>query len=322
MMQKKLEPKNIKYNRLEKIAITDAHSHLGRDAFWFNEGKIDEYIKNAKATGVVDCFLMSVPCPVISNNNGKKILSLHKLEGKEFKHYVVEESNGKKNFIPNLTGINPYKVANDYIYGITKNNSDIINFNYVPLIHPYYYSEEDIFEHIKRGAKMLKIHGIACGVIPKLIDDNFFKIIEYYGIPLLIHTDFSNEENLLSYNSAKEWLNVLMKYNIKVYFAHAARLDFDAISIINGDNRYIVGIGPDKLLSKNGQNNIDCKNFIDYCFNTFDNNKIVFDIDYPWNVKDIDNYELDWNSSKRIISQLSNNEQQKVLRKNIKKFIN
>lgn len=298
----------------------DSHSHFGKDCFWSIEGNVDKYIKNAKENKIAEVYAMSVPCPVIMHNNSKKILSIYELEGKEFKHYSVEERDGNKICSSNLLGINPYKLANDYIYDISKKENGI-KIHYVPLLHPYYYSSDDILEHIKRGVKMFKIHGIACGVIPELIDEKFFRIIEYYQVPLLVHTDYSNEENIFSYNNARSWLKVLSKYNIKVYFAHAARLDRYAIDMINSDSRYIVGLGPDKLLSNNGQNVFNCRNYLEYCLNCFNDNKVVFDLDYPWNVENTDNYITDWNSVYRVKSLINKEQQEKVFKKNIESFL-
>ena len=64
------------------------------------------------------------------------------------------------------------------------------------------------------------------------INKEFFEILEYLKIPIIIHTDFSNQENVLSYNSAFNWLECLKKYDIKSYFAHAARLSEKCIDII------------------------------------------------------------------------------------------
>lgn len=304
----------------ECLKIVDCHSHFGIDNFWPNHGTINEYIENTQPLGINEVFAMSVACPVINGKNFKKILSLHRLENNEIKHYYVESIDEKTLVVPNAQGVNPYKLANDYIYNLSKSNCKL-KINYVPLIHPYYYSIDDMLEHIKRGAKMFKIHGIACGVIPELISEDFFKLLEHCGVALLIHTDYSEEENLLSCNSAQRWLNKLSKYNIKVYFAHGARLDREVASTINSDDRYIVGLGPDKLLSHPGQNKIISDNFAECCFNLFNINKIVFDIDYPWNIRNVDDYSYDWDSVNRIISLLNKGEQEKVLTKNIKKFL-
>lgn len=311
-----------KCDEAERIYIIDSHSHFGKDNFWLNYGDSQEYI-NSTQCYVNEVFAMSVPCPVIIGKDGSKtILSYYETVDNDIKHYKVEEKcNGSKKYIPNLLGINPYKEANDYIYNLSKQNN-VIKFSYIPIIHPYYYSFDDLLEHIKRGAKMFKIHGVACGVIPQKIDINFFEILEYLGVPIIIHTDFSREENILFYNSTLNWLECLKEYNIKCYFAHAARLSEKCIDIINTDDRYVVGIGPDKMLSIDGYTEQKNNNYLEYCFNRFDIDKLIFDIDYPWNTKDIENYEYDWDTINRIDKlDLSFDEKNKVLSKNIRKFI-
>ena len=309
------------YEERKKIHIIDAHSHFGKDNFWPNNGDYKKYIKYNNFN-IKEVFAMSVPCPVIFEKDGtKKILCYHKEEGKEIKHYHIKEKDGKLIYIPNLLGVNPYKEANDYIYNLCKSESQI-KFNYVPLIHPYYYSYDDFMLHIKRGAKMFKIHGVACGVIPNRISENFFKMLEYLKIPIIIHTDFSKEQNLLFYNNAVNWIECLKKYNICVYFAHSVRLSESSIDFINKDDRYVVGIGPDMLLNNNGMNEHDVKDYLKYCFLRFDIDKLVFDFDYPWNIKNINNYCCDWGTIDRIeMLDLSFEEKNKILSKNIKRFL-
>lgn len=310
------------FHNEKKIYIIDSHSHFGKDNFWLNYGDPHNYI-NYNHCDINEVFSMSVPCPVIMNKDGSKtILSYYEIIGKDIKHYKVNEKiNGDKIYIPNKLGNNPYKKSNDYIYNLCMQNNEL-KFNFVPIIHPYYYSYDDLLEHINRGAKMFKIHGVACGVIPQKINKEFFEILEYLKIPIIIHTDFSNQENVLSYNSAFNWLECLKKYDIKSYFAHAARLSEKCIDIINKDNRYVVGIGPDMMLSIDGYTEQKTNNYLEYCFDRFDIDKLIFDIDYPWNTKDINNYEYDWNAIKRIeMLGLSFEEKSKILSKNIKKFI-
>lgn len=309
------------YDEREKIYMIDGHSHFGKDNFWPNYGDYSEYIK-FNYYNIKEVFAMSVPCPVLFKDDGTKtILSYYETEGKEIKHYQVKEKDGKSIYIPNLLGVNPYKEANDYIYNLCKYR-DEIKFNYVPLIHPYYYSYDDFVEHIKRGAKMFKIHGIACGVIPKKINQEFFAMLEHFKIPIIIHTDFSREENILSYNSATNWLNALKGYDINVYFAHGVRLSESSIDIINQDNRYVVGIGPDMMLNIDEMNEHKVKDYLEYCFFRFDIDKLIFDYDYPWNIRDVNDYSYDWHTITRMeMLDLSFEEKNKVLSKNIKKFI-
>ena len=303
------------------IEIVDCHSHIGTDLYWPNVGTIEEYSKNANQKGITESFLMPVPSPTYIDGYKKIILLKYKHYGKEIKYFSVIEDLKTGEIITKetLNNLNPYKKANDELYNICKNNS---KYNYVPLIHPYFYSMEDFEEHIKRGAKIFKIHGIACGIIPNEISEEFFRIIEYLKIPLLIHSDYSDEENIFHYNDANHWLDVLNKYDIKVYFAHAVRFIDRAVNIVNSDDRYIVGLGPDKVINdkdtpmanKNGD-------YLSKCLSIFDINKVVFDIDYPWNTISCNNKNLDWDSPDRVKELLSETEQEKVFSKNVRRFI-
>lgn len=299
--------------------IIDGHSHIGIDEYWKNEGILDEYIKNLRKLGINETFLMSVPCPVIKKSDGTNIiLSSNELINNEIKHFRIIEKDGKKDYLLVRKNQNPYKEANEIIYNACKGTGDI-KINYVPIIHPYYYSIEDLVEQKKKGAKMFKIHGIAAGVIPEKIGTDFFEAIEKLEVPLIIHTDYSEKDDFFSSNNAMHWLKVLEPYNIKVYFAHAARLIDDAIDIINNDNRFLVGLGPTMLLSTEEYKTQNVENYIDYCFDHFDINKVVFDIDYPWNIISKNNFSLDWSSLDLIRNKTK--EQDKVLSKNLINFL-
>ena len=308
------------HKALKDSKIIDAHSHFGNDLFWPNKGTAEEYIENAKEKGIDTCLAMPVPSPVINEDDKQIILSYNEKEGNELIHYMIETSKEGKKKIPNQKGFNPYKKANDMLYKMIQDHKDF-HFEYVPLLHPYYYSEEDIVENINRGARVFKIHGIAAGVDPKKIDPEFFKLIDKYNVNLILHTDFSDKDDLLSKNSALNWLEALHPYMIKSYFAHAARLDRKAAEIIRDDNRYVVGLGPDKILSEPGQNPKYVNDYLDYCFSVFGPDKVIFDMDYPWNIKNSKDYSKDWDTIDRINEHLNEEEKQKVYRKNIYEFL-
>lgn len=301
--------------------VIDGHSHIGNDTFWKNVGDIQEYLKNLEKKGISEAFIMSVACPTIERNDQKVSLLIHGEKNIENDHLrIIKNKDGSITKELIKKNDNPYKEANDLIYNIVTNNSSPIKLNYVPLIHPYYYSYEDFISNLKRGAKMFKIHGIAGGVLPDNISDEFFEMIESLGVSLIIHTDYSKTNDLQMSNSPDAWLNRLSKYNIDVYLAHAARLSENAISTINQDSRYMVGIGPDLLLSRPGRNYIDTDHYLETCLEKFNINKMIFDIDYPWNIISNQDYSLDWDSIDRINSLLSKNEQEIVYNKNIEKI--
>lgn len=303
------------------MEIIDAHSHFGIDMLWQNSGKIDEYMNFALAKGITNTFAMSVPCPIFFENGKKIIPSKYKHINGVIKYFSQEEDlKTKEILIKTIEKVeNPYEKANNFVYEQCKNN---MMFNYVPLIHPYFYSLDDFLLQIKRGAKIFKIHGIACGIIPNEIPEEFFRLIEYLKIPLLIHTDYSDKENLAYYNDAIHWYEVLKNYDIKVYFAHAVRLINDIVKKVNEDDRYIVGLGPDKFIGDPYTPMAEKEiNYLEHCFSIFDMEKIVFDVDYPWNIMSSSDYNLDWNSINRIKLLLGIDEQKKVFSENIKKFI-
>ena len=314
------------YKKYKGVQAIDGHSHFGVDKFWVHDGEEDFYVRKAKEAGIGGCLAMPVPCPTFKNGDREEILSFYEEENGERKHYHVEKRPDKEIWIPHLQGVNPYKKANDAIYKMCQDRKDFI-FEYVPLLHPKYYSEEDIAENVKRGARIFKIHGIACGVNPQEIDPEFFHLLEKYGAKLIIHTDYSREDNLASQNSAMNWIKVLEKYHIRTYLAHAARLDPEAIDIINQDYRFIVGLGPDRYLGNCGLNYQRPDDILQTIFDSFEPEKVVFDMDYPWNIRGINreakqpDLGMDWRTINRLDKYLGEEEKQKVLKQNIISFM-
>ena len=314
------------YNKFRGVDVIDAHSHFGNDKFWVHEGDVDYYVQKAKEHGIGATLAMPVPSPVFKEGDREETLSYYEVENGEIKHYHVEKRPDKEIWIPHLQGTNPYKKANDAIYKMCQERKDF-QFEYVPLLHPNYYSEEDIAENVQRGANIFKIHGIACGIDPQEIDPEFFHLLEKYRAKLIIHTDYSSKDDLASRNSAMNWIKVLEKYHIKAYLAHAARLDPEAIDIINHDYRFIVGLGPDRYLGNCGLNYQRPDDILQTIFDSFEPSKVVFDIDYPWNIRginrEIKNIDLgmDWRTVERLDKYLGPEEKEKVLKRNIINFM-
>ena len=317
---------NALYFKYRDVPAIDGHSHFGQDKFWVHDGEVDHYVKKAKENGIGACLAMPVPCPVFHEDGKEEILSYYEADSDGIKHYHVEKRPDKEIWIPHLQGTNPYKKANDAIYKMCQERKDF-QFEYVPLLHPKYYSEEDIAENVKKGAKIFKIHGIASGVNPQEISPEFFHLLEKYGAKLIVHTDYSSKEDLASQNSAMNWIKVLEKYHIKAYLAHAARLDPEAIDIINNDYRFIVGLGPDRYMSNIGLNYQRPDDYLQTVFDSFEPHKVVFDMDYPWNIRGINreirNIDLgmDWRTVERLDKYLGPEEKEKVLKRNIINFM-
>ena len=74
------------------------------------------------------------------------------------------------------------------------------------------------------------------------------------------------------------------------------------------------------LLNIPGQNELNPINYLDFCFSKFSIDKLIFDIDYPWNIKNLNDFRYDWNSIDRIEEKIGFYEKEKVLSKNIKKL--
>lgn len=304
--------------------IIDAHSHFGRDAFFPVKGNPNVYIENSKKIGITDVLAMPLPCPKIIENNEEIILLQNVYKSNNVvEHYKVEILNGEVTRTPHIEGKNPYKAINKDLYSFTKNKNEI-KFHYVPLMHPYFYSIDDMIFQKNIGAKAFKIHGIAGGFEPNKINREFFDVIEVLNIPLIVHVDNNPKCYIQQANSPEKWLNVLKHYNIKVMFTHAMRLQQESIDIINNDTRYLTGLGPELLLqSDDSKLLVKTDNFYKECFSRINFDKMVFDVDFPWNIHSFKDITLDWNFIERINNNLIDEDKlNKFFYGNINEFLN
>lgn len=304
--------------------IIDSHSHFGRDAFFPVQGKPSIYIQNAKKIGITDVIAMPVPCPKVIDDKKECILlqNIYKSDN-IIEHYKVEIFNGKSQMIPHTKGTNPYRIINADLYDFVRRQNEL-KFYYVPLMHPYFYSIEDMVYQKNIGAKAFKIHGVAGGFEPNKIDVEFFRVMELLNIPLIIHVDNNPKCYIQQANSPEKWLNVLKNYNIKAMFTHAMRLQQESIDVINNDSRYITGLGPELLLQSD-ENRLLVKtdDYYKECFKRFRFDKMVFDVDYPWNIHSFKDITLDWAFLDRINSNLIDKDKlDKFFNANISNFLN
>ena len=306
--------------------IIDGHSHIGIDWTWELQGKLAEYLKYAKALDITDSFLMPTPMPVLRLGKCEVVpVTLGDYGTKKIILQGIQDSKGLRGTLINQ---NPYTYANMILYQqIASCNTDI-RLHFVPLVHPIF----DTINYLELlilcfKPIALKVHGYSCIMSPQNISYDFWKLVQYYKIPLIIHTDCdtSSEKTLDSFyrneNSPFAWIQLLLQYNIRAYLTHGIRLCPDSCRIVNESNNFIVGLGPDKLLSTTKDRLYSNDSYLDTLFSMVDSDKICFDLDYPWNTQSYDNLEYDWNSLNRLKALgLTDSQLQNVLYKNISNF--
>ena len=313
-----------------KQRIIDCHSHIGTDNAWEVKGTLSEYIKKVEEMGITESFLMPVPMPIISIGHYSIIPIILGTDGEN--DYIVqgvEDLSGERG-IP--LSQNPYQYANLMLYqriAVCKNSN--IKLHFIPLVHPLF----DTIEYLEQliisfNPKALKLHGYSCLISPYEIGNDFWELIHFYDIPLIIHTDCDTSDDeptldtyLRNENSPLNWIQLLHKYSIRAYLTHGVRLCEESCKIINESSNLVVGLGPDALLSTCKGRMYSDAPYLETLFSKINIDKICFDIDYPWNVVSYGNQEFDWDSLNRIKALgLTDSALEKVLYSNAKIFFN
>ncbi len=313
---------------MEKRSIIDSHSHIGFDYTWSIPGTLEEYVRKARKLGICESLLMPVPMPILKLGSCEVIpIMLGTYEEESFVVQGVYDSHGLR---PIPLSDNPYRYVNELLYQNIFHFHDCgIDLHFVPLIHPLFDTNDYLDEVIEKYHPVaIKIHGYSSLFSPLEISPDFFRIIQQYDIPIIIHTDCdidTDSDSLDTYlrneNSPLNWIKVLEPYSIRTYLTHGARLCEKSSTIINENPNFVVGLGPDLLLSNCQDRLYSDDEYLKTLFSRIDSNKICFDLDYPWNVCSYDQNSLDWNSLERIETLgLTEEEKEKVYSKNSKAF--
>lgn len=281
-----------------KKRIIDSHSHIGIDRFFRFKGNIQEYVKECQEIGVTDSLLMSTPCPVISYDDKTIIPLIWEYKNKHFSYY--QEENGQRREVKQ----NPYELANTLLQvSINHVKNSEINLKFIPLVHPKYDTIQYLNEILSKKPPAIKLHGIAAAFSPYEISNEFWSILRKYNMPVIVHTDYDNTNNdtpltmLRNLNTPLDWIKVLEEQHIRALLTHGVRLCEESCKQINESDNFIVGIGPDSLIASEKERLYQNSDYLKKIFSMVDIHKLVFDIDYPWNVKE---GQLDFNAINRI----------------------
>ena len=98
--------------------------------------------------------------------------------------------------------------------------------------------------------------------------------------------------------------------------------------MINKNENLVIGCGPDSLMKNNRNrlvndliNDLNNINILKILKENINIDKILFDVDYSWNVKNSQSKEMDYDGVKRIKDTFSDKSQyEKVLSLNAKRF--
>lgn len=302
--------------------IIDGHSHVGKD-YYFGGNTLEEYdefcIKNKIDIGL----LMPMPWPVYEQDKDEICSLVWEPNGKDFNYFRLTNKGKEK------LNINPYKKINEYYYNKICSTKTCTNIYFIPLIHGILddaYYVEDLIK--STNPKAVKFHGFSSGFFSNDVKPEIIDILRSYDIPIILHTsvysyDYGYGADTKYYRnecSPKKWLDFLLKNELKGVLNHGACLDEEVIKVVNSSDNIMVGIGPDLDISMDYFKVLTPKErylkegYLNILRNLIDTNKIIFDVDYNWNVDGSGN--IDCNFFDRIESVFSDSECENIFYKN------
>ncbi len=297
------------------MEIIDCHSHIGNDWIW-GESNIEKYILLAKELGISKSLLMPSPGQVDYKTLKNRLLC-YKYEKDKFEYWSqVSKECLSSRFI------------NDKTFDIISTYKDEHNIYFVPFIHPILDTPEYLYElKEKYNPVAFKIHGVASGITPEIFNQDFINALKKINIPIIVHTDYSNDTNSIQYkNSAYLWARFFIENDLKGYLAHAARFDTKAWDLVNRNDNLVIGLGPDLLIyqrknSFKDGNILPDVGTLKLLHDNLDINKIMFDVDFSWNVVD-ETKKMDFDMIDRVTREFGEKDSEKVLSLNPKNFFN
>lgn len=313
--------------------IIDTHSHIGCD-YYSGNIDINDYIDFCDKFGINIGFLMPTPWPIICMNGYSKAALLWEHENyKKINYFSILKYNDKeiKEYIKSP---NPYEHINEYYKSLVENKSGSIKLFFIPLIHGVLDSPDYLEKTISNFTiPAIKMHGFGSGFSPEQIKPELIELLKYYDIPIILHTSVYNYDD--GYGASTKywrnechplkWADFLLKNNLRGVLNHGAALNDEAITLVNKNDGLMIGVGPDldiscdyyKVdISKERYAKIE---YLKQLRNMVNVEKILFDIDYNWNI--IPNEStLDSSQLSRFQKVWNDNEMESILSKNALNF--
>lgn len=287
--------------------IVDSHSHFGCDYYCGNI-LLSNYIDYCIRTGIKIGLVMPTPWPVIDN----KVALLWEHENfKKINHFQFNLKTGEKIRIEK----NPYEKVNFcQYYELQSVSKQDVELFFIPLIH----GSLDKVDYLESLLSMddiiaVKMHGFGSGFSPKDITKDVIEVVKANNVPIIIHTSVYNYDYGYGADTKYwrneshplKWIKFLLENNLPGVINHGACLNYEAIQLINENDKIMMGIGPDlDINSDYFKVDIDCElyktvDYLKHIKSLVKYNKLLFDIDYNWNVNPEDG-KIDYNPILRI----------------------
>lgn len=294
----------------ERYRKIDAHSHIGK-TYLGPKSAIDIYIQHARIMDIIASVIAPGPTPeaTIPNTNSIYYSCIWKASLDKGVEYVQQWIQNGNIVREEPAEKNPYAHANRALFAlshqITKPRIYVM-----PLHHPILDTESEVKAIINNpNTVALKIHGVATYTGPENIANFTIDELKRVGKPVVVHTDLYSplETNpfhvALNLNHPTKWIQWSRETGIKTLITHGARLVPEAIELASSSKTVMIGISPDLLLmSEPDSLSAKTDNFLHYLMYIISSKKLLFDIDYGFNVRHRDDWEnRDWDMEKRIL---------------------
>jgi len=238
--------------------------------------------------------------------------------------------------------VNPYSRMNRFVLGEVKslNKQGKMSYYFIPKVHPVLDAPEEVEKLLREPECVgLKIQGLATHVVPEDVPRWVAILANEYCKVVMVHTDYLDKDikderiprhlrRIIAGNTPMQWINWARKNELrKMYLAHLARLDVEAINEVNNSEGFVLGLGPDRMLQGEPMRlSMKTDGILYDALQLVDPNKLVFSTDYAWNVFDRKDWQsFDWSTIERLIEEgqklgVSEQELEKILQGNALDF--
>jgi len=295
----------------ETTDIVDCHSHFFPNAFG-PDSDPSVYLRETEKIGVFKSIISASPTPRQEYNGKTYFPCIWRWSDRDnrFKYFsIIKNSVG--NIISEVPApTNPFHEVNQkllqYIRGTNDGSKEIFM---AYLYHPILDTSDELESFLKEPlVKALKIHGVSTATTTQDIPKYMVELVKRYNKPIIAHTDYSSTVNtpinrLYRRNNSLDWINWSLRNNVPLLVTHGARLSESAIKVINSSDNIILGCSPDLMLKEETERleTLTDASIFDFIVPRINPKKLVYDIDFGWNVFRRNQWQdNDWSSSKRL----------------------
>lgn len=290
----------------------DAHSHFGK-TYLGPENRPDRYLLEAEKLNLVCSVISPAPCPEYLVGDNIFRPCLWKFENGKV-YYVQQNCDLQKKAILFETTAkpNPFHYVNRQLISqaFQINQRSCQEVKVMPIHHPFLDTEDELLSLMaEKNVVAVKFHGFATFAGPEGIRPMLIRELIIRKIPIVVHTDmFSGPlvgpaEMARELNNPVRWVKWAIETGVSTLITHGARLSEEAIGLAWGHKNIFIGCSPDLAIMTEKEFSLgrNTNNFLDSLLEMVPSDQLIFDIDFGWNVRNINDWESsDWQMLERI----------------------